>query len=1762
MNQSEFGDSPADVNEFGDVAVAEAPPLDPTKIEGLFAGPDGFSKVLDHGTLNQLNQALAGQGDPKAGRMRVANQVMLSQHFGLPLEKIVAAPQQYRDSYAKQVLGEEQGGDDATFYGKVGAHLSKAKEERGMLQEMAVGIFNAVRSGNDFNSTFASEASQRRATPTWDAKRQDLYRQFARQQWDKFSHQKEALESTSSVVAEYLTAAKQRPDPESADENFSTLQAQKEKAIGALSKLAPDDAEMAMDFAAFTAKQSEGPDRGFDEKVAGRMTRGADNLVKGVIGTVKEGFRGQANRDAANYPSVGLFQERSAEANDSRKRDQLGRKLEQRLTGEVDLMKANGWIANGILASAESVPYMTAAMTLPGSAVTLLANKENIRGRFEDAGMTPANADLYSWVAAAPYTAIDHVQSRMLFQGKLPGLERFLTAPVADLAGLAKRAAFVAGAQTVEQVGQQTVQNLVPPVVQSLASALSESNPKVDWRKEFKAIGETTPETIAALLPFVLVGTATASFKDRAYGREYLRQEKALRAVGFKEETIQEIQKADTPEAASQVIRENWNDRNIGSEAQKQSRLDLNKDSIRIREEMGQTFSPEQKALFEKYPEFNSLPPNQYPVEVQRPDGTIYPAAFNGYYDFGPEKVYASAAKFTPEGWSHGAIPPTEKILTPVPSPEQWAAGIRQAEPPLKPLPAEATVEYLGRSHLVMEGVGEPVDQWQVTLPGDEGRGLTVSAEELKGMGLQAPPLPEGVAPMKEKAPAADVGLMVRKNDSGEYVVSDSTGKVLGTATSSETASQIVRDARDRPPVSEPEPNTTALNKEEIARVRDLFDLPELPTPERVTMEETLSQAKEEGMVKNAEVLAEHLIDHPREITAKEHASMVLRSAELQNQYEELSNQAALQMDMGNVHKGEELRQTAESVLGQLDRLTEASDLAGTQIGRALSIRRMRVNRTTYELASIVQRAKLAKRGTLTPEQTEQFRQLSVSLKEQQSKIDSLENELAQERQKQLAASAETFVSEGRATRARANKGANLIKRAQLKKELQELGYRVNDITGTVGQGAKVSYIVAQLAKTYIEDGANSLHEVSGKLKEDIPDLTDQDIFNALGGRIKGEAKRIKSEAQQRVVELQKQARLFAKISDALDKHFDSKEVPKDSEAVKNLREIMGKLRLQADRVVRDDKSLTAIHEKIAKVQDQLSGGFRTIPEKEQQTRANEKLDAARKTLEELRTEMGLTDQVASLEEMLRTGESPAKDAKPEDPNAKLSALREKVEELRKAIDKRDNPPAPEKTGEEVNAERETRLKEKLTQLEEQMAGGFRLIPEKSDAIPDEVKVSALRKQVRELESLMRTEDQIADLEEQIRTGDYNVSEPERRIIQSAKLQDALVKRKQLQREINDRIEAMKPKTAFSRAIDVLTLPRSVMATADMSATFRQGLFLSTRRPITAVKAFGQSWKAFFSQNSADAIDLAIKMHPNQLERVRAGLYLSELDVAPNRKEEQFVSNLAAKIPGFGAIVRGSERSMATTLNLLRSSAFDQFISSHPDTTIEQRKAFAAYVNVASGRGDLGSFNRATKELNSVFFAPRYAVSRFQLLYSPFKNIKDPVVRMEIAKDFAAFAGTGLAVLTIASLAGAKVGTDPESPDFGKIVMGHTHIDIWGGLQQPVRLIMQPILAGLDKTHLRETEKKIDPLEAGRRFLTYKLAPSVTIPAALLTGKDVVGNPQEPSETLLRSIVPLLGQDVFEVYKDTDDAATAAAVGALSFVGVGVNQQPPRKKKR
>jgi hypothetical protein len=821
--------------------------------------------------------------------------------------------------------------------------------------------------------------------------------------------------------------------------------------------------------------------------------------------------------------------------------------------------------------------------------------------------------------------------------------------------------------------------------------------------------------------------------------------------------------------------------------------------------------------------------------------------------------------------------------------------------------------------------------------------------------------------------------------------------------------------------------------------IRPRLGLDALDLAQRQTSESLYQEVIKENLDEQALGFAVELIKKPVPISAKEHHAMVLAEAKLERLYEEQSAQASEQYALGLNENGDMYSNMAKATLANIDVLTRANRLSGTEISRAFNARKIAIEKERYKLVNLTNKATAFKRESLTQEEKDKLQTLSVKVKEQTAKIAELEAALEKAALEKEEFDAANAVKEFAGVKNQRKKNTARQEREELKEELRKLGMQINDITNTIGLSVEISNILSRIAITHIEEGATTLKEVVRRVQQDVPEASKRDIFNSLGGRVKAETKRVEKEITKRIRELKTQANLEGQIIDAIKGDFDAPMNKKEAtKKVKHLRGLLNNLKASAYNTVKDDAQLKKIHLKINEVQDQLTKGYRHI-----QTKRKESGD-----------------------------------------------------------------------------------------------------------------ITAAKKEYHELKRLMDTLDAISDLQEQLRLGPshYKISAPRKRVVMNEELNQALVEKKKLEQEIDSTLADLKKNTFWGKTKEVLYTSRAMMAMADFSYALRQAGIFAPRNPILAAKIFGQAFSVTFDHDKALLLDITMRGMPEQIERDKHGLWLSSFDKGIHESEEVFLSRLIDKTPIYRSISRGSERNMVIGLNLFRIAKFDSFIKEHPESTYEQRTAYAHYINVASGRGDLAQLTAVGRQLSALFFAPRFAVSRFQAPWQVVKNWQDPLVRNEILKDFIPFVMTGMAVLTMASLAGLTVELDPEDSDFGKIVWGDTRIDIWGGLLQPARLVLKAILSLGNTTGIRELEEDIDLWDAGNRFLNYKSSPAINLPITLITGKNIINQEQGPVETIMRGMTPLIAQETYDVWENTHRVDKAAAAAAMTALGIGVQE--------
>ena len=366
---------------------------------------------------------------------------------------------------------------------------------------------------------------------------------------------------------------------------------------------------------------------------------------------------------------------------------------------------------------------------------------------------------------------------------------------------------------------------------------------------------------------------------------------------------------------------------------------------------------------------------------------------------------------------------------------------------------------------------------------------------------------------------------------------------------------------------------------------------------------------------------------------------------------------------------------------------------------------------------------------------------------------------------------------------------------------------------------------------------------------------------------------------------------------------------------------------------------------------------------------------------------------------------------------------------------------------------------------------------------------------------------------------------------------------------------------------EVLNVPRALMASFDMSAPFRQGIFLMARHPGISAKNMGSMFKYFFSEKAYQGGMKDIHSRVTYPLMKRYKLPLTEIGKSLTAREEAFMgAGIAERIPfGVGKVVRASNRAYTGFLNKLRADTFDYFIKSAQQQGIKVKGKIghdiARFIGSATGRGSLGGLERAAVSLNTVLFSPRLWASRMNLLNPRYYARLDPFVRKEALKSLFAFTGMGMSFLGLAKAGGAEVGTDWRSTDFGKIKIGNTRIDVWGGFQQYARLAGQLIsgkyissTTGIEHT-LGEGYKPLTRLGIVARFARGKLSPVTSFALSLMEGKTYLGRDVEiPKEIGLR-LTPMVIQDMYDLYQE--GGLPDMAMGIPAIFGVGVQTYGP-----
>lgn len=460
----------------------------------------------------------------------------------------------------------------------------------------------------------------------------------------------------------------------------------------------------------------------------------------------------------------------------------------------------------------------------------------------------------------------------------------------------------------------------------------------------------------------------------------------------------------------------------------------------------------------------------------------------------------------------------------------------------------------------------------------------------------------------------------------------------------------------------------------------------------------------------------------------------------------------------------------------------------------------------------------------------------------------------------------------------------------------------------------------------------------------------------------------------------------------------------------------------------------------------------------------------------------------------------------------------------------------------------------------------------------DRVELEALKK---------RNESELKKVQEQLAAGNFEKPEKSIPLLENKDLQekfpnlfkrtlesaDALIAAKK-ERELRLAKQEYESRSIGERRWDVakkiMGLRRAINTAFDFSIPFRQAARV-TMNPLeykTAKKAFATMFKHTTSPKEFDRWFFNLEKSPDFKNMEKDGLYISSPDeLRVSKREEQFQSDLASKIPLFGGLFDASQRAASAYSNQVRVDLYRKAAALLEAKGYTREKNPEAYESAAklannlTGRGNLISWleGKPASGLSQIFYGPRLMAAKFNMLNPVFySKLPGPIRKMALI-NMAGYVGFYVSVGMLAKAAGASVSLDRDSPDFMKLKVGDTKYDITGGESVYVRTFLRVLNAAMDRINGDQTSIKAAE-KAGSAvtgFFRNKLAPNTSYALNAFLGKTSVGGEFQPLEGL--KYYPMWIDDIVDDYKQ-DGAASILTAGVPSIFGIGVQTYVPKGK--
>lgn len=641
----------------------------------------------------------------------------------------------------------------------------------------------------------------------------------------------------------------------------------------------------------------------------------------------------------------------------------------------------------------------------------------------------------------------------------------------------------------------------------------------------------------------------------------------------------------------------------------------------------------------------------------------------------------------------------------------------------------------------------------------------------------------------------------------------------------------------------------------------------------------------------------------------------------------------------------------------------------------------------------------------------------------------------------------------------------------------------------------------------------------------------------------------------------------------------------------KQLRTALGAYKTRLDHEIADLDTEIATRQKLVKTKTALELDAEAIALKQRR-------DERKALRDEIFGNPELTDEqrvaiaqravdksIAEYERRIREGDFTPKKTTKTPETAELKAARKRRDELKRQY-QAANPNSPELQ----------RAIAKLAELQKHLDDGT-LPPTRARIAPSgPPRLTETRRKIADVRRALAQSDpaisnrfdkSIAAMTKRLLDNDFAPPVKKERLPVFSELARKEFERDKIASEVRGRIAAVKPKTALEYIAAPLEFQRTFRTSFDVGHLLRQGSVLVVTHPGLGIKSLLPTFRAMMDPAKQHRIEKELEAGRNTALWHRAGLYMAPVDIVPgatHRNEESSRSALAQRIPGVAA----SQRAYITGMNWLRRMVADSLAYgwTNGEPTENQAKVIANFLNIASGRGDLGRFENAAEALSTALFSPRLWASRLQFLalqpvwtskggYSDTKMIRLRISG-EILKYYLAMAAMYLLADAMGEAMGIGVEYDPRSSDFMKLKVGQTRVDLTAGLASNVVLAYR-LASGQTKSartgrvsYLYGPKKKIsdpDAQDVVSQAIRSKASPGMSLIADLVFREDFLRRNTniatlEGAGRLAYGQLPMSPLDFWEAVR-AEGMTRGVALGIIGLVGASINtyDDDPRSRK-